>query len=87
MIDWERLARFGEWDRLPFGQKPKLIRHIRVAITPPMTCNVCSGKGSYLQQEDAHRSEGWVPCYHCIGGKKDHYMRPVYRAKAGRRVT
>lgn len=26
------------------------------------TCPVCRGKGSYLEEGDAHRSTGWVPC-------------------------
>ena|ERR1700735_623972 len=40
------------------------------------TCNICHGKGSYLESEDAHRSEGWVPCSHCINGTvKRKYIR------------
>lgn len=38
------------------------------------TCPVCHGKGSYLEEGDAHRSTGWVPCrfqsgkFHCVNG-------------------
>ncbi len=28
-------------------------------------CPTCQGTKSYLESGDLHRSEGWVPCYHC----------------------
>lgn len=28
-------------------------------------CPKCDGQTTHLQQETAHESEGWVPCYHC----------------------
>lgn len=29
------------------------------------TCPACDGKGTYLEEGDAHRSTGWVPCRRC----------------------
>jgi len=29
---------------------------------PGQECPCCHGSGVILQHEDAHRSEGWIPC-------------------------
>jgi len=66
--------------------------HSIVSLKPKdqYICPTCSGTGSYLEQADAHRSEGWIPCpsLHCRGGvivsKTVVVSKPVYRVKAGR---
>lgn len=41
----------GEWVNLPESEW--------------YICTACGGKKTYLMQGDAHKSTGWVPCYHC----------------------
>ena len=47
--------------KLPKNPKPR-------KFIEGQTCPVCEGEGSYLEEGDAHRSTGWVPCRFSIVG-------------------
>lgn len=60
--------------------------HQHQKLDRPHRCTVCDGTGSYLESADAHRSEGWVPCRHCVNGTVTHksvmVQKPVYRVRS-----
>ena len=52
-----------------------LHKMLKEESNPAPTCPCCGGRGSYLEEGDAHRSSGYVPCYYngkagrCYKGK------------------
>jgi transcription elongation factor Elf1 len=43
----------------------KVYSHVDLPKEEWYTCPSCGGSGSYLEQEDCHRSAGWAPCGRC----------------------